>query len=372
MSDLANVLIVGGGTAGAATAVALARRGIEDVHILEPNAAAGVFVGESIPPETGTLLRDLGVWDAFVGQGHEPCLGSCSVWGSDTMGFNDFVLNPHGSGWHLDRRRFDELLIESARSHGTKVINARATDCAQVSDGTFIVNYVDADGTSASIRSRFMVDASGANAVAALALGAKRRTSDRLMFVYGFFRTDPTRQNNRLTLLEAVPNGWWYCAALPDQRLAVALATDSATLRAHHLADDDQWTQQLLSTRHLAPRLVSAERVGPLVVRNAPSFILNRVAGQGWLAVGDAASAHDPIASQGIYKALEDAFAASDALCDGLEERARLTFSNLVSDRFEEYLANRDYLYGLEQRWPTEMFWKRRHEAATHSSSVRW
>lgn len=354
-----DVVIVGGGTAAAATALACRRAGVEDVCLIG-DATVAVPIGESIPPDTGLLLRELGVWDDFVGQRHEQCLGSCSAWGDDRLGYNDFVLNPHGFGWHLDRRRFDELLTDAARSAGTCIIRGRVADCAELPDSTLSVSYTAADGASRQVRSRFVVDASGPAAVAALALGARRNVLDRLMFVYGFFDAPATGRVNRLTLLEADTIGWWYCAALPHGRTAIALATDSATLRANNLATADEWRRRLKLTKYLAPRLADAQQAGELVVRNASSCILDRMAGQRWVAVGDAASTLDPIASQGIHKALEDAIAAAAAIADGLDGRALITFTDLIASRYEEYLGNRHYLYRLEQRWPIEGFWRRR------------
>ncbi|HKS99304.1 MAG TPA: hypothetical protein VJT31_07225, partial [Rugosimonospora sp.] len=85
-------------------------------------------VGETIPPDARLPLAQLGVWDAFLAQRHLPCLGSCSSWGSDTLGYNDFVLNPQGHGWHLDRPRFDALLREAAVKTGVTLLAARCAD----------------------------------------------------------------------------------------------------------------------------------------------------------------------------------------------------------------------------------------------------
>src|SRR6187549_1177938 len=101
------VAVVGGGPAGAATALALRRRGVADVLLVEAGDYRGVRFGESVPPDLRLPLDALGLWTSFVAQGHEPCLGSCSVWGSAQPGYNDFLFNPHGHGWHLDRARFD-------------------------------------------------------------------------------------------------------------------------------------------------------------------------------------------------------------------------------------------------------------------------
>jgi flavin-dependent dehydrogenase len=94
----------------------------------------------------------------------------------------------------------------------------------------------------------------------------------------------------------------------------------------------------------------------------APSFLLDKVAGKGWLAVGDAACAFDPISSQGIYKALADGVHAARVIVASLRGSAIETgeYQISVAARFQHYLQNRNYFYGLERRWPTSRFWTRR------------
>ena len=163
--------------------------------------------------------------------------------------------------------------------------------------------------------------------------------------------------------LEAVEYGWRYGARLPGGRLAVALATDPETLQAGALHRRGNWLARLGETRHLAPRVAGCRFIEDgLLVCPALSFRLDRAGGDGWVAVGDAAAAYDPIASQGIYKALSDGLLAADGIAarregadDGLRE-----YRSSVARRFEDYVANRAHFYHVEQRWPASTFWKRR------------
>ncbi|MDQ3742321.1 MAG: tryptophan 7-halogenase, partial [Actinomycetota bacterium] len=116
-----DVAIAGGGPAGCATAIALRGAGVERVLLAEASTGDGARVGESIPPDTRLVLDRLGVTARFEADGHEPCLGSCSAWGDAELGYNDFLFNPHGHGWHLDRRRFDASLAAEAKAAGAEV-----------------------------------------------------------------------------------------------------------------------------------------------------------------------------------------------------------------------------------------------------------
>jgi flavin-dependent dehydrogenase len=214
-----------------------------------------------------------------------------------------------------------------------------------------------------ALDAHFLVDATGWQARVALRLGASRRSHDRLTFVAGFFAPGAFAGAPALTMLEAVPYGWWYAARLPDGRLVAAVGSDADRIRHAALHRPDRFRTHLVETRHIGRLFRGASCPdGPLVVYSAPSSRLDRVAGPGWLAVGDAASAFDPISSQGITKALSDGLGAGAAISGWLagDAAALETYSASVAARFEEYLQTRAYLYAIEQRWADAPFWRRR------------
>lgn len=361
---LYDVVVLGAGPAGAACALALARAGVERVRLIDGPPPAGGAVGETLPPDTRLLLDRLGLWTAFVAEGHLPCLGSCSSWGAAALGFNDFLLSPHGGGWHLDRGRFDAFLRHHAAAAGVETSQGlRLVDADPDPSGGFALRLRGAGGDTIGVRARFVVDATGRASAFAKRLGARRRELDRLTFIYGYFDAGDAASASRLTLLEAVAQGWWYAAALPGQRLAVALAADADHVRDQGLGRDARWLGAALATRHLAPRLDGCRYLaGGLTPRVASSFILDRVAGPRWMAIGDAAAAFDPLAAQGLYKALADGLDAAASLgqaLDGGDERFE-DYAAGIQARFDAYLVGRNHFYGLERRWPGSAFWTRR------------
>ena len=105
-----DVVILGAGPAGSAAALKLCHFGFDKILLAEASHFETARIGESIPPDSRQLLAELDVLTEFLAENHEPCLGSCSSWGSEQLGHNDFLLNPYGYGWHLDRTRFDIFL----------------------------------------------------------------------------------------------------------------------------------------------------------------------------------------------------------------------------------------------------------------------
>lgn len=171
-----------------------------------------------------------------------------------------------------------------------------------------------------------------------------------------------------LTMLEAVEYGWWYAARLPDGRLAAAVASDPESIKSAALGHNDSWLERLRETNHMANQLSCCRFIdNSLVVCPAPSFLLDKPAGKGWLAVGDAASAYDPISSQGIHKALSDGLEAANAIAPWLDGGADklAEYGSSVANRFDVYLKMRNFFYGVEKRWPASAFWWRRQERTT-------
>lgn len=87
------------------------------------------------------------------------------------------------------------------------------------------------------------------------------------------------------------------------------------------------------------------------------------MAGAGWIAVGDAACAFDPLAGNGILKALVSGIDASLALVrHSNESNAFDNYSDSVRMMFSNYLVNRTEFYQREKRWRQSSFWLRRHQ----------
>jgi flavin-dependent dehydrogenase len=284
-----DVLVIGGGPAGTAAALATASSGAT-AAVVERTAYGAARVGETLPPAAAPLLRRLGVWEAFVRDGHRPSPGIVSVWGDEEPYENDFIFSPYGNGWHLDRRRFDAGLAAAAEVRGVTVHrNARVLACSPDPSGAWRAE-VQSRGQLSCLRARFLIDATGRSSWLPRRLGARRRPCDRLIGVIGVFDVAVEERDPRL-LLEAAEFGWWYSAPLPDDRMAVAYMTDFDLLPKAPRNLDGFWAAQLGQTTHTRQRLAGAAAGNALRIVAADSYRMDRVAGENWLAVGDAAMA---------------------------------------------------------------------------------
>ena len=359
-----DVVIVGGGASGSATALTLLRQGQHSVALVENSDFTEPRVGETIPPDTNRLLAELGVAAAFRAQGHLPCYGSSSLWGSAQLGHNDFVVNVHGHGWHLNRARFDAMLLNHAERAGATVFH-NAT-CHRVNstpgqDRIDAINIETAAGQFILAASEF-IDATGRNAVVTKALGVGKDVDDRQVVIWVRFRLTDAAGFGNSTWLESAPIGWWYGAQLPGGEAIVALGTDPHVAKSIGVYDLKSWLFRLTETRLMAPRLQQAQLIPEsFCITASHSCCIRRAAGENWFAVGDAASTFDPLSSAGIYKALFTGQLAARAI-SSQDPARRSAYQARIRDDYRNYLKIRTQLYEAEHRWLDHKFWKIRTE----------
>lgn len=222
-----DVLILGGGPAGSASALALAHRGFA-VTVIERSQFEAVRLGETLSPDIQRPLARLGVWERFLAAGHLASPGIVSVWGDVEPYDNDFILNPYGDGWHIDRQRFDAMLALAAAEAGARIFRgAKLTSCQQEPAGDWRIEAV-VNGQPLRLQAEFLVDATGRASWLAQRQGARKLIHDHMIGIVGFCGSpSATETCDQRTLVEAAETGWWYSALLPNQRSVAAFMTDA-------------------------------------------------------------------------------------------------------------------------------------------------
>lgn len=367
--DRPRVVIAGGGPAGAVAALVLARRGLR-VTVLEALPEPAAKVGETLPPTLTPLLRHLGLEERLARDGQLRSQGNRSLWGEAEPGESPFLANPYGAGWHVDRRRFEARLAEAAQESGAEWRwGWRLDRCAEEAGRWWVDASCDSSGRREVLKADFVADATGRRSSLARRLGARRVRYDRLVGISALL-TASSPAADTYTLVEASPEGWWYSALLADGRLAVAFLSDGDLLDRPLLqADPGAWQERLSRTAATRERV---EEHGyclnaPLQVLPAESSRLDTIcadAGEaGWLALGDAAAAYDPLSSHGVASAMGSGFYGGNAIADLLGGRAeaRLAYLDVLQKAYGSYLDMLRGHYAHERRWPDAPFWRRRH-----------
>jgi flavin-dependent dehydrogenase len=362
-----DVAIAGGGPSGAATARALRRHAPElSVLLVEASAYDAPRVGETLAPPALRLLDQLGLADPFRALAPLQAPGTLSTWGlaDGQEGGEDRVGSHRGAAWHLDRRAFDAWLADAAEEASAEVRRqTRVTGCHRAPGGWHL--QLQGEDGRREVHASVVVDATGRRAAIAGRIGkesASRVLFDDQVAVYAFFQGGSRDQR---TLIEPIADGWFYASRLPDQRLAVALFTDGDLAKQQNLRDPETFRAATRETRHLAAWLEGAELVAGPDIHAAGACHLSPVAGKGWLAVGDAAFCLDPLAGQGLVKALANAFRAAYAAADllrGLPGTVDRYQRTVLAD-VEPFLDTRDTYHRQERRWPNFPYWQRRQQA---------
>ncbi len=325
--------------------------------------AAEFRVGEGLPPPARKLLAGMGLWEKTLADGHRISYGNLSAWGEAELRANHFVSQLDGHGLQLDRTRFDRMLRGTAAEVGVEVCaetRVHLEDDAAMAGGWREVWL----GSGDRVRCRWLIDATGRSATLARKLGATRLRTDALVAVHARLAPgEPGADEEGSTLVEAVADGWWYTVLLPSMERLVVFLGDGDLLDRRTLLSAEGFLTRLRQTRHVAAR-AALHPAGATVPHgaNAGSSRLDRMAGEGWLAVGDAALAFDPLSSKGISNALYTGQCAARSILatEAGDAQAGARFQQHLADIFAAYQTQLRAHYALERRWPGSPFWQRR------------
>lgn len=356
-----DVLVVGGGPAGVAAARCLALAGAE-VAVVDrgPRTAGRSVVGESLAPAVAQPLGQLGFVDLLPSGAYGTSTGVAGRWGPSPID-RSFLFDPYGSGWFVDRVRFDCGLRDRARASGVTVLERAVVGPPRRSRRLWRVPVTsERGGVPQYMAAPFIVDATGRAAWVARKLGARPRHQDRLIAIVRTGVTSGPVQP--VTHIEAVAEGWWYALGLGGRRALAALVTDADSCARSGWRDRDAWLDGLRATSVLADALPGFEPDDELQVRPAGNVAIAPCAGPGWMAIGDAAAAHDPLAGDGVLRALTSGIdaAAAVAAAAGGDSSALAAHARGVQSHFEAHLARSRVVHRRERRWPSAQYWARR------------
>jgi flavin-dependent dehydrogenase len=298
----ADVVVVGGGPAGSATAIACASRGLR-VLLLERGAFARERPGETLHPGAEALLAQLGISAKLpdvAGARHE---GIWIEWGSPRR-FEPYGADASGpwSGLQVSRAEFDAVLVARARELGAQVRQHCPATAPLVANSN-LYGVMTREGP---VVARIVVDATGRSRWLGRALRVESPArSPRLIVRYGYVEgACPTR--DAAPALVGDDKGWTWTARVRPGKY------QWTRLDFGRLPDADWLPHEF---RELTP--VSRSRGADVTWRMADD-----TARPGWFMVGDAASNLDPTSSHGVLKALMTGMMAGHLIAGILHGKA--------------------------------------------------
>jgi flavin-dependent dehydrogenase len=357
-----DILVAGGGPAGATIARLLAGFGFQ-VVLLEKRRFPRHQIGESLTPQIFPILDFLGVRAQVEAAGFLRMIGHTVCWGSAQPRTAYYSPDHNRHGFQVWREDFDSLLLRHARTGGVEVIEDLGIESVTLGGAAIVVHT-----GSGSCTTSFFIDASGHSGILARQGFRQRDATFQTLAVTGYWRdaSNPSGIDAANTILETYPHGLVWSVPLHNGLRNVTLLTDwhlGKRIRAAGLASF--YHSELRQVSYITRFLANARLAQPLQVFDATWYTSATFAGEQFLLVGDAGLFVDPLSSEGVHKAMASAItgaivvhtilkrpAAAPAAIQFYQENQRHTY--------DSHYAESVRYYGEERRWPEAPFWVKR------------
>ncbi|HEX3914202.1 MAG TPA: NAD(P)/FAD-dependent oxidoreductase [Steroidobacteraceae bacterium] len=328
-AEVCDVAVIGGGPGGSTAATLLARLGYK-VIALEKAHHPRFHIGESLLPMNLPVFERLGVLDKVRALG--VFKNGADFEAGNARGYNNYAFaraigNSPPHAYQVWRQDFDKMLYEHARASGADAREGHEVLAVEQRTPRDSQLEVRTDqGRSYSIRARYVVDASGRDALLSSRKKLRRRNNEhQSAAIFGHFRGAQPRAGEDAGNISIYrfDHGWMWMIPLPDGVMSIG-----AVCRPEYLKQRTGRTQEfLLDTLRRNPgleqRIEHAALIGEVRVTGNYSYDSARMGGPGWVLVGDAFAFLDPVFSSGVYLAMSGAEQAVAVVDEALRDPAR-------------------------------------------------
>src|SRR5438067_4147987 len=337
-----DVVIIGGAFSGAATALMLKRkRPKARVLIIEKTAEFERKVGESTTEVSSCYMTRILGLAHYLGH-HQLAKQGLRLWFSNRpdQRFDDCVevgtrYQSRLPGFQVDRAKLDSHMLDLAVQAGCELWRPAKVTNFELNNGNGQKISAALDGSERSVRARWVIDATGRATMLARKLGHLRANTEHPINAvwarfsdvkewdsYEWRERFPDYANDCRTAREWATNhlfgrGWWvWSIPLQGGDVSAGIVYDS---RIFKLPEGRSLGQRLHD--HILSNPVGREIFGSACVIEGDVHALSmlpyhseKVCGDGWAAVGDAAGFIDPLYSPGLDFCSYTSFYVADLL----------------------------------------------------------
>jgi FADH2 O2-dependent halogenase len=240
------------------------------------------------------------------------------------------------------------LLMKHAESEGCRIVQGSAVRSVRIDERGVARGVVASVATETiEIDARLVVDATGHNTLLGRQLGLRTRDPDLDQIgLHGWFEgvdrgPDSVAEHVQVHFLP-VHRSWAWVSPISPTITSVGLVTDRSSFQQWDMGLEDYFDATVGSSPALARALEGARPVRGLRAEPSMNYSLSQVAGDGWLAIGDAARFVDPVFSSGVSVAVESARLASRTI------RAALDADDVGADALKPY---QDEVFAVGSVW---------------------
>jgi FADH2 O2-dependent halogenase len=341
-----DVVIIGAGPAGSGLGCYLAKAGLR-VTIFEKAKFPREHVGESLVPSSTRVFRDLDFLPKMEAAKFPHKYGA--VWtsprsdhlfnfGYQGVGYNDKVkgvqLNNASVAfaerdqpgvtqeytYHVDRGKFDQMLLEHAVELGAEAHEATAVTSVDFSGTNPVVSYQDSAGKTGQVSARLIADASGRQTLLGRQLGLliKDTVFDQFAVHTWFDNYDRSSvfvdaKFSEYIYVHFLPltNSWVWQIPITDTITSVGVVTQKKNFVGAKNELAGFFWKSVESRPELSDGLKKATQLRPFKAEGDYSYAMKQICGDKYILVGDAGRFVDPIFSTGVSIALNSARLAS-------------------------------------------------------------
>ena len=342
-----DVIIIGGGPAGAALGSYLSLAGIDNM-IIEKAIHPRPHVGESMVPASTLIFKEIGVLEKMDQAGFVRKYGA--AWHPPSgSGVLDIQLGEFAEKeveqpytYHVERSQFDLLLLKHAESLGSKIYQGVRVNKVLFEEGYACGVECQIGGQKVKLPARMVVDASGRNTLLGRQLKLMKKDAIFNHFaMYAWFadvdRGDERRADYIHIYFLPTERGWAWQIPISDTITSIGVVTEREQFRQAKEDVEEFFYRHVRSSPDFAHAMRNAKRVNEFKCEGDYSYSMEKFVGNGFMLVGDAARFVDPIFSSGVSVALYSAKFAAERIQKAFESR---DFSAAAFQPYEEKLRS--------------------------------
>ena len=358
MSEVYDAVVIGGGPGGSTVATALSRAG-RRVAVVEREKFPRFHVGESLLPFSLPIFDRLGVHEKVRAAGYQEKFGAF-FWNESNGTTRPVVFanardRNHPMAYHVKRADFDDLLLRHSASCGAEIHEETLVEDVLFdgSRATGVRVRPSSGGATREIRARAVVDASGQGALLSRKLGLRRfdpKLKRAALFAHYQGLRWPEGSQPGDILLPIDKGVWYWIIPFSDGTCSVGGVFDPVEIRFTEGASPEARFEDLIArSGRMQVLLTGARRFSKAYGVSDYSARSERLGGDGWVLVGDAATFLDPVFSTGVFLAMAMGERAAETIDRALARKGRVDArdfrsyerqANRMVGRFRRFVYN--------------------------------